>query len=280
MPRDPSRRRAIPLRARDSRRPRPRRPALRAPGRPAEQGRPGRPRPGFRRWDLARGLDRRPAGPAGGPGPEAAPRRHRPKAHEAGAPVVAALGGHVVKTGCAPYLIDWIDRGILGGLVLERVRGDPRPRAGDRRPDQRGRRPSPDGRDVRVRPRDFRALRPRLRPRGPSRASGWARRSARPRRSNAEGLGSIRASWWPPAARGSRSPSTSPIGTDIVHMTPSTRWRGAGQGVARRLSLAGQSRRPYGRRGLDEPGECGGACPRCSSRPWRWPGTSAGRSTA
>src|SRR4051812_32586425 len=40
------------------------------------------------------------------------------EAHEAGVLVVAALGGHVVKTGCAPYLIDWIDHGVLGGLAL------------------------------------------------------------------------------------------------------------------------------------------------------------------
>ncbi len=40
------------------------------------------------------------------------------RANEGGSPVVAALGGHVVKTGCAPYLIDWIDRGVLGGLAL------------------------------------------------------------------------------------------------------------------------------------------------------------------
>jgi len=33
-------------------------------------------------------------------------------------PVVAALGGHVVKTGCGPYLVDWIDRGVLSGLAL------------------------------------------------------------------------------------------------------------------------------------------------------------------
>jgi hypothetical protein len=33
-------------------------------------------------------------------------------------PVVAALGGHVVKTGCGVYLVDWIDRGILSGLAL------------------------------------------------------------------------------------------------------------------------------------------------------------------
>ncbi|SIO59378.1 hypothetical protein SAMN05444166_6029 [Singulisphaera sp. GP187] len=39
-------------------------------------------------------------------------------AHEAGRPVVAALGGHVVKTGCAPYLIDWVERGVLAGLAL------------------------------------------------------------------------------------------------------------------------------------------------------------------
>jgi hypothetical protein len=40
------------------------------------------------------------------------------KAHEGGRPIVAALGGHVVKTGCAPYLIDWIKRGVLNGLAL------------------------------------------------------------------------------------------------------------------------------------------------------------------
>jgi hypothetical protein len=39
-------------------------------------------------------------------------------AHENGRPVVAALGGHVIKTGCAPYLIDWVERGILTGLAL------------------------------------------------------------------------------------------------------------------------------------------------------------------
>ena len=40
------------------------------------------------------------------------------RAHEGGRPVVAALGGHVIKTGCAPYLIDWIGRGILQGVAL------------------------------------------------------------------------------------------------------------------------------------------------------------------
>jgi hypothetical protein len=33
-------------------------------------------------------------------------------------PVVAALGGHVIKTGCAPYLIDWMKQGVLTGLAL------------------------------------------------------------------------------------------------------------------------------------------------------------------
>ncbi len=40
------------------------------------------------------------------------------RAHETRRPVIAALGGHVVKTGCGPYLIDWIGRGVLGGLAL------------------------------------------------------------------------------------------------------------------------------------------------------------------
>jgi hypothetical protein len=40
------------------------------------------------------------------------------RAAGAGRPVVAALGGHVVKTGCGVYLIDWINRGILSGLAL------------------------------------------------------------------------------------------------------------------------------------------------------------------
>ena len=31
---------------------------------------------------------------------------------------IAALGGHVVKTGCSPYLIDWIKQGVLTGLCL------------------------------------------------------------------------------------------------------------------------------------------------------------------
>ena len=41
-----------------------------------------------------------------------------PSHTHAGRPVVAALGGHVVKTGCGAYLVDWINRGILSGLAL------------------------------------------------------------------------------------------------------------------------------------------------------------------
>jgi hypothetical protein len=45
-------------------------------------------------------------------------RDHLCRAFQAGRPVVAALGGHVIKTGCAPYLIDWINRGLLSGIAL------------------------------------------------------------------------------------------------------------------------------------------------------------------
>jgi hypothetical protein len=33
-------------------------------------------------------------------------------------PVVAACGGHVIKTGCGPYLIDWIKRGMLTAVCV------------------------------------------------------------------------------------------------------------------------------------------------------------------
>ncbi len=32
--------------------------------------------------------------------------------------VAAAIGGHVIKTGCAPYLIDWIKRGVLTAIAM------------------------------------------------------------------------------------------------------------------------------------------------------------------
>ena len=39
-------------------------------------------------------------------------------AHAGGRPVLAAIGGHVIKTGCGPYLNDWIERGILTGVAM------------------------------------------------------------------------------------------------------------------------------------------------------------------
>ena len=38
--------------------------------------------------------------------------------YDHGRHVVAALGGHVIKTGCGPYLNDWIARGILTGVAM------------------------------------------------------------------------------------------------------------------------------------------------------------------
>ena len=32
--------------------------------------------------------------------------------------MLAAIGGHVIKTGCGPYLGDWIERGILAGVAM------------------------------------------------------------------------------------------------------------------------------------------------------------------
>lgn len=39
-------------------------------------------------------------------------------ARQADRAVVAALGGHVIKTGCGPYLIDWIRRDVLTAVCL------------------------------------------------------------------------------------------------------------------------------------------------------------------
>lgn len=39
-------------------------------------------------------------------------------ASKAGGPVVFAIGGHVVKTGCSPYIIDLLDRGIVTSLAM------------------------------------------------------------------------------------------------------------------------------------------------------------------
>lgn len=43
---------------------------------------------------------------------------HLFRAHKNGKTVGAALGGHVIKTGCAPYLIDWIQQGLLKAVTL------------------------------------------------------------------------------------------------------------------------------------------------------------------
>jgi hypothetical protein len=45
-------------------------------------------------------------------------RDHLLRARKDGRTVVAAIGGHVIKTGCGPFLIDWIDRGVITALVM------------------------------------------------------------------------------------------------------------------------------------------------------------------
>lgn len=45
-------------------------------------------------------------------------RDHICRTHHEGRTLVAALGGHVIKTGCGPYLIDWVRRGLLHAVVM------------------------------------------------------------------------------------------------------------------------------------------------------------------
>lgn len=45
-------------------------------------------------------------------------RFHLGRAHAEGRTVVAALGGHVIKTGCGPYLIDWVKRGLIKAVAM------------------------------------------------------------------------------------------------------------------------------------------------------------------
>ncbi len=45
-------------------------------------------------------------------------RDHVVRVHRAGKPVAVALGGHVIKTGCAPYLIDLIRRGVVTSVAM------------------------------------------------------------------------------------------------------------------------------------------------------------------
>ena len=43
---------------------------------------------------------------------------HLIRARREGRTVAVALGGHVIKTGCAPYLIDWINEGLIGAIAM------------------------------------------------------------------------------------------------------------------------------------------------------------------
>ena len=45
-------------------------------------------------------------------------RDHLCRAHADGRMVAVAIGGHVIKTGCAPYLIDWIQRGVIKSVSM------------------------------------------------------------------------------------------------------------------------------------------------------------------
>jgi hypothetical protein len=45
-------------------------------------------------------------------------RDHLCRAHADGRTVVAALGGHVIKTGCGPYLIDWVSKGLVKAVAM------------------------------------------------------------------------------------------------------------------------------------------------------------------
>jgi hypothetical protein len=45
-------------------------------------------------------------------------RFHLTRAHAERRTVVAALGGHVIKTGCGPYLIDWIEKGLISAVAM------------------------------------------------------------------------------------------------------------------------------------------------------------------
>ena len=45
-------------------------------------------------------------------------RDHLARAYRGGKTVAVALGGHVIKTGCAPYLIDLIRRGVISAVAM------------------------------------------------------------------------------------------------------------------------------------------------------------------
>ena len=45
-------------------------------------------------------------------------RDHIVRCHRDKHTVAAAIGGHVIKVGCAPYLIDWIKKGVIGAVAM------------------------------------------------------------------------------------------------------------------------------------------------------------------
>jgi hypothetical protein len=45
-------------------------------------------------------------------------RDHLVRCQREGRTVAVALGGHVIKTGCAPYLIDWIEQGVIQAIAM------------------------------------------------------------------------------------------------------------------------------------------------------------------
>ncbi|HEY8505450.1 MAG TPA: hypothetical protein VIL46_12780, partial [Gemmataceae bacterium] len=45
-------------------------------------------------------------------------RDHLLRAYRDRRTVAVAIGGHVIKTGCAPYLIDWIGRGVVSAVAM------------------------------------------------------------------------------------------------------------------------------------------------------------------
>jgi len=45
-------------------------------------------------------------------------RDHVVRCHRERHPVAVAIGGHVIKVGCAPYLIDWIQRGVIDCIAM------------------------------------------------------------------------------------------------------------------------------------------------------------------
>jgi hypothetical protein len=45
-------------------------------------------------------------------------RDHLIRCYREGRTVAVAIGGHVIKTGCAPYLIEWIERGVIKAIAM------------------------------------------------------------------------------------------------------------------------------------------------------------------